>query len=115
MAYRRQSWDTAPSKQAENLVLVGHTAHFCRENRPSDGSSGIMTEFRNSEGPFATVRRCGLMGLLFVYVPASSFGDNRVDSRLACPQLSSSGKTLSYLTLERGSAIISVTVSRQIL
>ena len=30
------------------------------------------------------------------------------------PQPSSSGKTLSYLTLERGSAIISATVSRQV-
>jgi hypothetical protein len=30
------------------------------------------------------------------------------------PHPSSSGKTLSYLTLERGSAIISATVSRQV-
>jgi hypothetical protein len=31
-----------------------------------------------------------------------------------CPQLSSPGKMLLYLTLERGSAIISATVSRQV-
>ncbi len=49
----------------------------------------------------------------FAFVLAPPCGENQVDRRLAYPQLSSSGKTLSYLTLERGSAIISATVSRQ--
>ena len=50
----------------------------------------------------------------FVFVPVPPFGDNQVDRRLAYLQLSSSGKMLSYLTLERGSAIISATVPRQV-
>ena len=48
-------------------------------------------------------------GRRFLFAPAPPFRENQVDRRLAYPQPSSSGKTLSYLTLERGSAIISAT------
>jgi hypothetical protein len=50
----------------------------------------------------------------FVFVPVPPFGDSQVDRGLPYPQPSSSGKILLYLTLLRGSAIISATVSRQV-